>query len=387
MLFKDIIFLPHIKNHLTTTADRGRIPHAQLFVGNSGSGTLPMAIAYAQYILCKNTDGDTSENSPCNMRFENLSHPDLHFAFPVAINSEVKKNPVSDHFINLWRDFVKNTPYGNLFDWYKSIAIENKQGLISKNEAQDISKKLALKAYEGGFKVMIIWGADKMSTTTANKLLKLIEEPPKKTVFILITDDEDSIIQTILSRCQVLRFPPLGEADISNCLIAQQHLDANSAQKIAHQADGDFNKALHLLNKNEEDEQFEAWFITWVRTAFRAKGNKKAINPLLDWSEEIARAGRETQKRFLEYCLNFFRQALLFNYKASELVYLETQSNDFDLQKFAPFVHENNIVAISKALQDAIYHIERNGNSKIVLSDLSMTLTRYLHTKPQASGS
>ena len=288
---------------------------------------------------------------------------------------------MSDHFIGPWRDFVKNTPYGNLFDWYKSIEIDNKQGLLNKYEAQDISRKLSLKAYEGGFKVMIIWGADKMNIATANKLLKLIEEPPEKTLFILITDEEDSIIQTILSRCQVLHFPPLGEADISQYLVEHRQLNANSAQKIAHQADGDLNKALHLLNKNEDDAQFEAWFIDWVRTAFRAKGNKKAINPLLDWSEEIAKVGRETQKRFLEYCLNFFRQALLLNYNASELVYLETQSANFDLQKFAPFVHENNIMPISKALQDAMYHIERNGNPKIVLSDLSMTLTRYLHTK------
>lgn len=381
MLFKDIIGLPHIKNHLTTTADRRRIPHAQLFVGKSGSGTLPMAIAYAQYILCNNSNGDNLEDNSCNMRFNNLSHPDLHFAFPVANTKEVSKHAVSNHFMAQWRDFVKDSPYADVFDWYKRLEIENKQGRIGVDEAQDVVKKLSLKAYEGGFKCMIIWGADKMNTEASNKLLKLIEEPPEKTVFLLITDDEDSIIQTILSRCQVLHFPPLGEGDIAKHLIEYEGLDTVNAQKIAHQSDGDYNIAMHLLHKNEDDALFEEWFITWVRTAFRAKGNKKAINPLLTWSETIAKSGRETQKRFLEYCQNFFRQALLINYNTPELVYLQPQTSGFDINKFAPFVHENNILQINEALQDAMYHIERNGNPKIILSDLSIKLTRFLHTK------
>ena len=178
-----------------------------------------------------------------------------------------------------------------------------------------------------------------------------------------------------------MHFPPLGEGDIAKHLIDYEGLDTVNAQKIAHQSDGDYNIAMHLLHKNEDDALFEEWFITWVRTAFRAKGNKKAINPLLTWSETIAKSGRETQKRFLEYCQNFFRQALLINYNTPELVYLQPQTSGFDINKFAPFVHENNILQINEALQDAMYHIERNGNPKIILSDLSIKLTRFLHTK------
>lgn len=382
MLFDEIIGLPHIKNHLTTTADRGRIPHAQLFSGSSGSGTLPMAIAYAQYILCRNSNGENSGgNEACNLKFKNFSHPDLHFAFPVAINNKIKKNPVSAHFLEEWRENLLSNPYFSLFEWYQKLGVENKQGQISVNEAQDIVKSLSLKAYEGGFKVMIIWMADKMNTQTANKLLKLIEEPPNKTVFILITEDEEQIIQTIRSRCQRLNFPPLSEADISHALEEKENCKPAVAQKIAHQSNGNYIKALHLLKKDVGDDQFESWFISWVRTAFKAKGNKSTVLELTAWSEEIAGLGRETQKSFLLYCLDFFRQAMLMNYKAENLVYLEPTTKNFKLDKFAPFVHGRNIMEITDAIETAVYHIERNGNAKIILTDLSMKLTRFLHTK------
>lgn len=382
MLFDEIVGLPHIKNHLTTTADRGRIPHAQLFTGKAGSGTLPMAIAYAQYLLCRNTGGENSGGADaCNLKFRNFSHPDLHFAFPVATNDKVKKHPVSSHFLEEWREILMNNPYFSLFEWYQKLGVENKQGQISVHEAQDIVKSLSLKAYEGGFKVMIIWMADKMNNQTANKLLKLIEEPPNKTIFLLITEDEEQIIQTIRSRCQKLHFPPLSEADIAENLQKNEKCDASVAKKIAHQSSGDYIKALHLLKKDAGDDQFEEWFISWVRTAFKAKGNKATVLELTAWSEEIAALGRETQKSFLMYCIDFFRQAMLVNYKAENLVYLEPTTGNFNLKKFAPFVHGRNILEITDALETAIYHIERNGNAKIILTDLSMKLTRFLHTK------
>ena len=383
MLFNDVIGLPHIKNHLTTTADRKRIPHAQLFTGQPGSGALPMAIAYAQYILCGNSGGenDNAEAASCNMKFRSFSHPDLHFAFPVAANEKIKKNPVSSHFLEDWRDFLKNHPYGNLYDWYQRLGIENKQGQISVHEAHDIVKSLSLKAYEGGFKVMIIWMPEKMNISASNKLLKLIEEPPNNTVFILVAEDEEQIIQTIRSRCQRLHFPRLGEADISQALQEKENCDESLAKKIAHQANGDYTKAMHLLKRDSGDEQFEAWFVSWVRSAFKAKGNKSTVLELVAWSEELAALNRETQKSFLLYCLDFFRQSMLMNYKARELVYLEPASEKFKLENFAPFIHGNNILEISEAIETAIYHIERNGNSKIILTDLSIRLTRFLHKK------
>ncbi len=382
MLFSEIYGQEHLKNHLTQSVDNGRVPHAQLFVGPEGCGTLPMAIAYAQYLLCQNQNSENNNgNEACNIKFNNLSHPDLHFAFPVATNDKVKSHPVSSHFMEEWRQLLKEQPYGNLFDWYKMLGIDNKQGQIGVDEALDIVKALSLKAYEGGYKVMLIWMAEKMNTSAANKLLKLIEEPPNKTVFILIAEDEEQIINTIRSRCQVLHFPPLAEAVVKQALIKNYQLEDSVATKIAHQANGNYNKACDLVYQDSEDLQFEDWFVFWIRSAFKAKGNKSAIHDLISWSEEIAKTGRETQKQFLLFCVDFFRQALLLNYNATELVYIETKTKNFKLENFAPYVNEANILEISDELQNAIYHIERNGNSKIILTDLSIKLTRLLHKK------
>lgn len=381
MLFKDILGLSHIKSHLAKSADAGRIPHAQLFVGPEGCGTLPMALAYAQYIICSNKNGDNREGQDsCNLKFEALSHPDMHFAFPVANTDKVKAHAVSNHYLEEWRKFFLEQPYGNLFDWYRLIGIEKKQGQIGVDEAQDIVKKLSLKSYEGGYKVMLVWMAEKMNTAAANKLLKLIEEPPLKTVFLLITEDEEQIIQTIRSRCQILHFPPLAEQIIADGLV-ERGLAREEALQLAHESNGNFNKALDLKNRDSEDLIFEKWFVQWVRSAFKAKGNKSAIHELILWSDEVAKTGRETQKKFLLYCLSVMRQALMINYNAGTLAFMKIHVDGFQLDKFAPFVHENNIQEIVKELEGAHFHIERNGNSKIILTDLSIKLTRLLHKK------
>ena len=222
MLFKNVLGLEHIKNHLVTTAETGRVAHAQLFVGPEGSGVLPMAIAYAQYLLCGNIGGENEgSNSVCNTKCNSLTHPDLHFDFPVSNSDKIKSHAVSDHYLEEWRQFVKEQPYGNLFDWYRLIGIEKKQGQIGVDEAQDMVKKLSLKSYEGGYKVLIVWMAEKMNVSAANKLLKLIEEPPNKTVLLLLAEDEEQIINTIRSRCQILNFPPLAEQVITDELLAR----------------------------------------------------------------------------------------------------------------------------------------------------------------------
>ncbi len=381
MLFKDVLGLSHIKNHLSSSADKGRIPHAQLFVGSEGSGILPMALAYAQYIICGNTNSENvGKNESCNIKFDALAHPDMHFAFPVANSDKVKSHAVSNHYMEDWRRFVKEQPYGNLFDWYRFIDIEKKQGQIGVDEAQDIVKKLVLKSYEGGYKVMLVWMAEYMNTAAANKLLKLIEEPPEKTVFLLLCESEEQIIQTIKSRCQILHFPPLADDTIADALV-EKGATREEAIRFSHEANGNFNKALDLVNNDSEDLVFEKWFVQWVRSAFKAKGNKAAIHELILWSEEIAKTGRETQKKFMHYCIAVIRQALLINYNANELAYMQIHSDGFKLEKFAPFIHENNILDIVGELEDAIYHVERNGNAKIIFTDLSIKLTRLLHKK------
>jgi DNA polymerase III subunit delta' len=382
MQFSEILGQEHIKSHLTKSANLGRIPHAQLFVGPEGSGTLTMAIAYAQYILCNNQDGENNgANAACNLKFDKISHPDLHFAYPTATTSEVNKKPKSIDFIGHWRDFILQNPYGGLFDWYSTLGIENKQGFIRVEDASEILKTLSLKSYEGGYKIMIIWMADKMNIEASNKLLKLLEEPPEKTIFILISENEEDIIQTIRSRCQILHFIGLSEPIIAEALVSREKIDEKLAAKIAHQAQGNYNKALHLLHDNGEDYPFEQWFVTWVRAAFRAKKDASAIQDLIQWSEKIASLGRESQKKFLEFCIEIFRQALLLNYETKSLVYFEPKVDKFKLENFAPFVNGNNIQDIFNELSEAMYHVERNGNAKIILTDLSIKLTRLIHKK------
>lgn len=382
MLFSEILGHEHIKSHLTKSADLGRIPHAQLFIGPEGSGTLPMAIAYAQYILCANSLSENNcGNESCNLKFDKLSHPDLHFVYPTVSTEEVKTKPKSIDFISLWRNFVTQKPYSSLFDWYATLDVKNKQGEIRVDDAQEMLKALSLKAYEGGYKIMIIWMADKMNVSASNKLLKLLEEPPEKTIFILISENEEDIIQTIRSRCQVVHFGGIPHAIITQNLVDKYKCEPKLAASIAHQAQGNYNKALQLLEKNEDEFPFDQWFVTWVRAAFKAKGNAAAIEDLILWSEQIAALGRETQKKFLQFCIEMFRQALLINYESPDLVYFEPKVDKFKLVNFAPFVNGNNIQEIFTELSEAMYHIERNGNAKIVLTDLSIKLTRLIHKK------
>ena len=381
MLFSNTLGQTHIKNHLLKSIENGRIPHAQLFVGKTGSGVLPIALAYAQAILSSNHPVGSKAHENCMSKVANLAHPDLHFVFPVNTNEKIKKHPFSALFMEDWRAFVSQNPYGSLYDWLAFLGIEKKQGNINVDEAKQMLKTLSLKAYEGGHKIMIIWMADKMNTACANKILKLVEEPPQKTVLLLLTANEQQILGTIQSRCQKLHFPLLSEEVISSQLTESKGVEIKKAKKISSLSNGDYHQALNLLNNLGDDAIFENWFVDWVRTAFKAKGNKDSINALISWSEEIAKQGRETQKKFLGYCQETFRQALLKNYKADSLLFFDAPNTKFSIEKFAPFIHQNNIFEISEALEIASYHIERNGNAKIIFTDLSIKLTRLLHAK------
>jgi len=381
MLFSNTLGQTHIKNHLLKGIENGRIPHAQLFVGKTGSGILPVALAYAQAILASNHPKGSKAHENCVSKVANLAHPDLHFIFPVNTNQRIKKNPFSNLFLEDWRDFVSKSPFGSLYDWLAFLGIEKKQGNINVDEAKQMLKSLSLKPYEGGHKVMIIWMADRMNTACANKILKLVEEPPQKTILLLLTPYEEKILGTIQSRCQKLHFPLLAEEVISNQLIENKGVESKKAKKISSLCGGDYQQALNLVDNLGDDGVFEHWFVDWVRTAFKAKGNKGSINALISWSEEIAKQGRETQKKFLGYCLETFRQAMLKNYKADSLLFFDAPNTKFSIEKFAPFVHQNNIFEISEALETASYHIERNGNAKIIFTDLSIKLTRLLHAK------
>jgi len=379
MTFSEVLGQQHIKSHLAKTVKSGKIPHTQLFIGKSGSGLLALALSYANEILCQSYDEKSDAYTSCKNKVNKLAHPDLHFVYPVNTNEDVKKNPISDNFASSWRDFVLNNSYSSLYDWYQFIGIEKKQGNISKHEAVSISKKLSLKSYEGGYKVLIIWMAEKMNNECANQLLKLIEEPPEKTVVLLLTENVEIILDTIKSRCQKLHIPSLAEEEIYQELVNTYSLKSNEAKKISHQSNGDFNKALQITKEDNKDVLFEDLFVLWVRTAFKAKKNKEAVNGLFHWSEKIAEEGRETQKKFLDFCLEIFRQAMLKNYNAESLIYFQSHDGNFSFDKFSAYIHQNNILDIREALEKAIYHIERNGNAKIIFTDVSIQLTRLIH--------
>lgn len=367
-----------IKKHLQKSISTGRIAHAQIFSGHEGSGTLAMAWAYAADLLSI----DSKDPALTKKRVLNLTHPDLHFIFPVSTTDKIKKHPISDLFLEEWRDFLNENPFGNYIDWLKAIGASKKQAQIGVDEAEDLNKKMLLKAYEGGFKVVIIWEAHLMNNTASNKLLKLIEEPPKNTVFILITDAYERIINTVLSRCQLVEFQSFNSIQIKGFLEKEYpNVDKNKIEIAAQEAHGDLNLAIHLLKDPKDFNLYESWFVTWVRSAFKAKGNPAVIDDLIVWSEEIAASGKENQKQFLLYSLELFRQAMMLNYGLDQLRYMSTNHTGFKLVKLAPYIHSGNIEAIKMELNQAIYHIERNGNAKLILLDTSIKLTRYLHQK------
>ena len=383
MLFSEILGQNEVKQLLTRSVASGRIPHAQLFIGPEGSGTLPMAIAYAQYILCNNTNGENTQgNEACNLKFEQFNHPDLHFIYPVNKTQKDEKHPTSADFISQWREFVMQSPYGNYNDWIDKVGFKS-QPIIGVDQTTEIFQKIALKSFEGGYKIMIIWCADKMNVETSNKLLKLLEEPTDNTVFILITEDESTILQTIISRCQIVRFKPTAPESIITQLTQNFTVERNLAIKLAHQSQGNYNWVLKKINNQDEDEQhFDALFVKWVRYAYGVVKRKDYTIELLNWAEEAAKMSKEQQKLFLHHTLEMVRQAFLLNYKVNDLVYMEPKVDKFELKNFAPFIHHNNIFQFEKEIADAIYHLERNGNSNIIFTDLSLNLTRLLHTKP-----
>jgi len=384
MHFSEVLGQEAIKRRLKTAIASNHLAHAQLFVGAEGSGTLAMALALAREVLCS-AEGLTDEQKRAgHLKMDHLNHPDLHFVFPVATSDMAKTKPISDHYAAHWRTFIQTQVYGNLFDWYQLIGTEKKQGNISVEEAKDLSQKLYLKSYEGGYKVMLIWGVEKMNTAAANKILKLLEEPPEKTLFILIAEEEEQLLATIRSRCQITYFKKLQEIDIVKGLLAEGAVMQN-AKQIAVMAEGNFNKALDLFRQDSEELRFGEWFVFWVRAAFKAKGNKSAINELLNWSGEVAKSGREIQKNFLLYCLSLFREAVLMGYGLEQLQHTQIEISNFDFKKFAPFVHEGNIEQITAALESAVYEIERNGNAKMVFTDLAISLTRLLHAPKAVS--
>lgn len=382
MQFRDVIGHRAVKKRLVDSVKKNRISHAQLFLGEEGSGNLGLAIAYAQYISCESKSGDDScgQCSSC-IKFEKLAHPDLHFVFPVATNKTITKNPVSKHFINDWRELIlEKKAYITLADLQEKIETENKQLLIPKDESVEILKTLSLKTYEAEYKIMIIWYPEKFNIASANKLLKIIEEPPAKTLFILVAHDAEQIINTILSRTQLVKVGRIEDEELQVELVKKYQLNEAIAYNTARLSDGNYIKAKKIIEHHEVEGSFHALFVNWMRAAFKAN-----VPDLIEWTEEISRSsfGREKQKQFLQYGLHVFRESLIANYGDVSLNRIAENESGF-LSKFAPYIHGANCMDAVQLFNEAIYHIERNANPKILFLDVSLKLTKLLRVNAPA---
>jgi len=369
MQFSEIIGQEAVKQRLVNSFNDGRLSHAQLFLGPEGSGTLAMAIAYSQYINCPNkTANDSCGTCPSCMKYKALVHPDLHFVFPI-ITSPKFKEPVSDNYITEWRKINNDTKsYFNLNGWLEYIDAENKQGSIQKNESSEINRKLNLKTYEADYKTMIIWMADKMNETCANKILKILEEPPPNTLFILIAENTDSILATILSRTQMIKMVKIDKENMLSYIKSEYKLGEEEAQFVAANANGNIIAVKSAVNMSEEIGMFFESFTNLMRKSYQ-----RDFEGLIEWSKAVATWGREKQKTYLEYCLGMLRNNFVMNQKANNILHMSKMEADFS-SKFSVFINDSNIEEFSVLLSEAHYHIERNGSAKIIFLDLALKI-------------
>lgn len=374
MKWDEIIGQQNLKKQLQNSIKEDRISHAQLYIGKPGYGVLPLALTYASEVICK-------QSEKCLLQINQLQHPDLHLSFPTINNSTEKKEAISSDYIKQFREFIIEDPYRDINQWYAYINEDKKQGIISVKEIENIIDNLNLKSFEGGYKVQIVWMVETMRVEAANKLLKILEEPPAKTLFILIAEDDKKILPTILSRCQKITVNALENNEISDHLQNSFSLDKETADTLAKRAEGDWDVACKLIKNNTLQEEFEKYFIRWNRAAVMAPKKPQFLREIVDWSLEISAWGREKQKNFLQFCAETFRQALLQNYESSSLVNNPLTYENFKWDNFSHFVHGKNIEDILEEINNAFFHIERNGSAKIIFLDMGIKLTRFLARK------
>ena len=378
MKFNDIYGLEEEKKRLVQTVKENRISHAQLFLGGEGSGNLALALAYAQYINCQNKkDGDSCGTCPSCIKYEKLIHPDLHFIFPVAKVKEVKDKEVSSQnafYLEKWREALAEKDYHlSTGEWYEKIGIENKQGMINTNDARSILDTLNYKSYEAEYKVMVIWMVEYLYHAAAPRLLKILEEPPEKTLFLLIANHSDQIISTILSRSQTIKISPYGEKALQQYLMEKMNADREQAQRAAKLSNGDLLAARHFIRSSEIEEFNFEQFRQWMRICFTA--DFIAINEFVG---KVSKLVRERQKSFLHFGMDIVRKSMLLNYSGEQVVRLSDMENKF-VRDFSPFINEKNLDPLYEELNNAIYHIERNAKPEILFTDLSIKVSRLLH--------
>jgi DNA polymerase-3 subunit delta' len=371
MLFRDIVGQESLIAHLINEVKSDKISHAQLFLGSTGYGGLPLALAFVQYVLCENrNDKDSCNECATCQKMNKMEHADVHFSFP-AVQAIGK---LSDNFIDSWRSTVLKNPYLNLEDWTNVIDPEkSRKPIIGSEESLAIIKKLSLKSFEGKHKVMIIWMAEEMNPTCANKLLKILEEPPRDTLFILLADSQEYMLQTILSRTQILTIPSIQVESLAKKLSQDHSIESSLAMSYASLAEGNYNEANKLISDNELKNLNRDLFIELMRVCY-----KKDVIQMIDWSEKVGGIGKEKQKIFIKYAIHMFRQSMLKNYTENQLTKISAEENDF-LEKFARFITGNNIFDFMEYFNDAHYGIERNANPKLLLTNLCFKVMRFIH--------
>jgi len=366
-----------VKTKLKDAYTDSRVSHALLFSAKEGFGGLAMSIAFSRLLLCESPlDNEACEKCDSCAKTKKLIHPDLHFVFPVNKGSlfEGKSTspPLSSDYIKYWREFLSKSTFAGANDWYNFISIGNKQGLISVKESEEIIKKLSLKSYEGGYKIMIIWMAEAMNTATSNKLLKILEEPPEKTVFMLITENAEEIIPTILSRTQLVKLSRPEDEAVKNYLIQHRNANHDEAEKMVYLADGNIfeaEKPFINIESGDTEQAFTDLFIDWMRACYKLK-----MNDMKEVIDVIDKFDIENKKLFLAYVLRMVRLCMLMKNNSKDLIRATTKEMDF-IEKFHPFVKE---IPFYEQVNKAIIGIERNGNSKIILMDMSFKITRIL---------
>lgn len=384
MRFRDIIGQSGVKAHLTHSVQSGRVPHAYLFTGASGVGKLPIAIAYAQYINCPNrTAEDSCGVCPSCLQYQKLQHPDLHFVFPIVKPEGSSREVVCDDYLKQWREQVLEDPYFDIDDWHARMKAENKQSVIYEKESSEILRKLSLKPFGEGKKTMIIWLPEKMNNACANKLLKILEEPPQDTIFLLVSDEPQQLLSTILSRTQQVSLPTLTEDEVTQALREKLDLDISLAVDCAHRAEGSWICAKKAVRGDELGAENLALFQQMMRCAWRVAMRQEydALLEFREWSTTLSKMGRERQKNFLSYCLRQTRENFIANYASSDIIYQTHDEAEFS-ERFARFVHANNVEGIMEQFSLAQRQIEQNGNAKIIFFDLALQMIVLIKKKP-----
>ncbi len=374
MQFKDVIGQQRLKEKLIESVKTGRVHHAQLFLGDSGHGSLALAMAYAQYINCENPSENDScgECSNCQKNYK-LIHPDVHFSFPIVATKSSAAQEGTDpkaNFYAQWRELMQETAYPAYTEWIRKISAGDKQGNIPVAEARNIIRKLSLKSYQGGYKVLIMWLPEFLGNE-GNVLLKVLEEPSPKTIFLLVAEDESKILNTILSRCQIVRIPRVEEEDIAQAITKVFNADTEKANQAAALAEGSFRRALEIFNSGE-DNYFET-FVAWMRICFQHD-----YAALITWSNNASGWGKENLKNFLIYCLGVYRESLLLKQGVKGLSKLSGTEFEWINEKFAPNISQEGVISIVNEINQVHYLIERNANLKIVLYDLSLHISKNL---------